>query len=226
MREDTPIAHPEAPAAQIQPCTSFNNTTSNAEYISRFHLLICGHIVVISDPNRRCGRNCLHVQSQNDEFVASQISREMSLSLGRPSVSLDLLYCEVCEGITFERRFPTGLFLQWTGASADFIHRYRQCHALTKRELQITLAISADEASSMLSTVFPGQMLHHGEQAHALQCGHTVYSTPCICTANCTNCNPTYQDWANTRSIAALICAECVIRAEVMLRRNNEPLRS
>jgi hypothetical protein len=120
--------HATRASRSIVPCAVVGVDGFSSYIPGAFHLLSCGHIVVVDEVDKRCGRNCQHAAA----WVASAQAAEkdpvyacvyhilgdlrgtlliqcsaQALQVVCPPLtttqSFDLLHCEVCQGIPFDR---------------------------------------------------------------------------------------------------------------------------
>ncbi|KAF2024149.1 hypothetical protein EK21DRAFT_118067 [Setomelanomma holmii] len=214
------------PLGLIIPCATIGEDDFGNNLSGVFHLLSCGHIVAIDQSDRSCGCNCRHAAT----WAASM---QANLSFGDndlppvPSIfppfgatqHYDVLYCETCHGIPFNRyKLPS---------TTEEPSLLRRCLAVTRRILQSTLAIDEMRVNAMLCSPFcnpnrddVARMYHHD-----LLCGHRVYTaTLRSCAYNCaashTGCSG-YAVPLGMREADAILCQECVARAELVHRRWN-----
>jgi hypothetical protein len=123
----------------------------------------------------------------------------------------DILYCETCYGIPVSRyqiMHPDRLF--------------RHCRALTRFLLGVHCGFNHEQIEEMLRPVFycSTSMPCQGN-AHQLHCGHVVWTSfvrPCG--PNCNN-NAAPEALVNTakRQNDAILCRECLMRAEMVYKR-------
>jgi ribosomal protein L37E len=224
----------------IEPCVVFNET-STRQACGAFHLLTCGHIISIQDHNRRCGRNCQHTVASMASAGEGQVQLHKPLltpltthspKLYIPQISItqsiDVLYCEVCYGIPFER------YKLLTSKEAP--STLRTAFSLTRSMLQSTFAVHLDNVNALLcSPVFDrSQVPFHWQYAHRLRCGHVVLSVNSRpCAANCSDgssCRDKSFPWQEElaerleegpgeRLGDVIFCQECIARAELVHER-------
>ncbi|KAF1835827.1 hypothetical protein BDW02DRAFT_596930 [Decorospora gaudefroyi] len=234
-------AEPYIPSA-IDPCSIMTNGQP-----SLFHLLTCGHIVAVDEHDRRCGANCLHAAvwvATPDETNTSPGFRDtvpndaeflftMQSYIPRPYIPVlekmvpavtpkqlgDDLYCEVCNGIPFERyiiMFPPASEFDSTKTNP----RLRRCLSLTRPIIAAATDLPDTVVQALLCSPFvrSDYWQYLGGHAHTLRCKHTVWSKePRRCGCNCV-CGETVMISAGTAG-GVVICDECVFRAELVTRR-------
>ncbi|KAH7066581.1 hypothetical protein BKA63DRAFT_557272 [Paraphoma chrysanthemicola] len=102
--------HATRASRSIVPCAVVGVDGFSSYIPGAFHLLSCGHIVVVDEVDKRCGRNCQHAAAwvasaqaaEKDPVYAAQALQVVCPPL-TTTQSFDLLYCEVCQGIPFDR---------------------------------------------------------------------------------------------------------------------------
>ncbi|KAF2247029.1 hypothetical protein BU26DRAFT_339903 [Trematosphaeria pertusa] len=212
----------------IEPCA-----VDVEERPQAFHLLTCGHIVAVDAEDKRCGLNCLHVETWRTEMQKSQKEEEIDLGTGLtlqqaisstrppnvfvPHVSHrqanDLIYCEMCHGI------PVWSFNMLRPAA-----RYRRAVALTRNVIQYYTSYSPAQVESLLSPLFynPNHIPFDWKNTHILRCGHEVWSEPTRpCSSSCSDA-PSCRGRIfprNEKQPDAILCKECTLRAETVYVR-------
>ncbi|RAR07780.1 cytochrome p450 3a10 [Stemphylium lycopersici] len=143
-----PCSNPDFMAA-ISPCSTIPDAHGTIQP-SLFHLLSCGHVVAIDEPDRRCGQNCHHAT----EWAAAAHN--------------DKLYCEVCNGI------PIDSYKIMNSPSNEFFPNpnpvLRRCLALSREVIVAALTLPARRVEDLLAPVFPVPQC----RPHELLCGHRV----------------------------------------------------
>ncbi|KAH8731633.1 hypothetical protein GQ44DRAFT_722582 [Phaeosphaeriaceae sp. PMI808] len=182
-----------------------------------FHLLSCGHIVIINAPNQTCGANCqVAISNKSHSNIAYLLTATVnigasltacSLHMSQTTVpSIDNLYCETCQGLTF-------------GRSQRILKTSRRsCTALTVKTLQAYTGVNTNQAYALLCRPFfnfeDGRV-----NAHRLCCGHEVWSRarrPCA--LNCGDsslCRSAIESHYQRRH-DAILCQECLARADLV----------
>ncbi|EUC28521.1 hypothetical protein COCCADRAFT_40975 [Bipolaris zeicola 26-R-13] len=186
----------------ITPCSSTPNPHSLVLPML-FHLLTCGHIVTIDDPDRRCARNCHHTtdprSSRSSEFPDPQPTQSgdgITFTDDSKDIHADTLYCEVCTAIPFDRyyiMFPP----------ADTTPLPRRCLALSRAIIAGATLLPAPAIEELLCPVLyvPGRV------PHELKCGHRVW---CLSERRCgVNCRE--EGW---KGEDGLVCGKCIWRGE------------
>ncbi|KAI4701884.1 hypothetical protein J4E89_010403 [Alternaria sp. Ai002NY15] len=165
QRRDTPqdsVERVTSAIRTIRPCSGtvddHGRTAPNM-----FHLLDCGHVVVIDGSDTRCGSNCRYpINGANPQFSETLVKsptapRLISILATDFRPRQEPLYCEVCQGI------PVDHYL--------FQKYRRRSLALTRGEIVAALQIPNDLVDNILAAPFPNPDL----QEHNLHCGHKVY---------------------------------------------------
>jgi hypothetical protein len=133
-----------------------------------------------------------------------------------PTQAHDTLYCETCSGIPIDRRQRMN--------PANPSEALRRCLSLTRLVIQTAFGIDEFQAGSLFCSPYfdPRQDGFDWCQVHRLRCGHEVCTAIVrSCASNCVDDSPCYI--ANLpdheRQNDAIMCQECVYRAELMFHR-------
>ncbi|CAO2652466.1 Nn.00g007490.m01.CDS01 [Neocucurbitaria sp. VM-36] len=171
----------------IEPCSPLTNGLASRSY----HMLNCGHIIVVDENDGRCGRNCQRVAdwalavSANADGILNGTNTVIfegpvpAMDI-LPQVSdtqlHDTLYCEVCSGIPFERYITMHPPEDPFNLMANTPDRLRRCFALTRELLKSTADLDDEHMDSLLCRPFfnPGHEAFDWKNTHFLRCGHEV----------------------------------------------------
>ncbi|KAF2008910.1 hypothetical protein BU24DRAFT_428902 [Aaosphaeria arxii CBS 175.79] len=191
----------------------------SATYMGAFHLLRCGHIVAVCDDNHQCARNCLHVV--------------LTLGAGHEAfhkhIKQDELVCPSCFKISFST-------LKANFHDTPLVKALRPTVSLTRSLLKRLVPALSDkdflpnQYGGLLSAQYtnPNQDFLDYRQIHHLSCGHEVWALPMRpCAANCRKTNPMCKSHGfpqNATQADAIICSECMLKAEMIEDRNVGPL--
>jgi hypothetical protein len=132
--------------------------------------------------------------------------------------NIDLLYCETCNGIPFDRYQRMHLVLN------ESVHGFRRTLSLTRSMLYSVFGMDEDQINTTLCPAFfnTQQEAVSDGLAHSLRCGHGVLCAQMRpCASNCTDSATCFASnvFAHERHGDAIICQECVFRSELVLRR-------
>jgi hypothetical protein len=126
----------------------------------------------------------------------------------------DRLYCETCHGIPFER-------YNIMASTEEGPPTLRRSLALTGVRLQSAFGLHHEQVNALLCPPFfdTRRKDFDWNDVHRLRCGHDVWSAPMRpCAANCTACTGA-ESCAVGRQGDAILCQECMARAELMFQR-------
>ncbi|KAH7080832.1 hypothetical protein FB567DRAFT_113842 [Paraphoma chrysanthemicola] len=215
--------HATHTSSSIIPCAVAGVDDFGSHIPSAFHLLSCGHIVVVDEGDKRCGRNCQHaaawvasVQATEKDPVHAAQAHQIVCPPLTTTQSFDLLYCEVCQGIPFNRY----KFLTTTEAPSIL----RRSFALTRPMMQSMLGLDHLQVHAMLSSLVFSRNSQDCDwrHIHQLLCGHEVYAPMrascgynCGCFKGCTGALASMTG----RNSDVIVCQECVTRAELVYQR-------
>ena len=130
--------------------------------------------------------------------------------------NIDVLYCETCNGIPFDR-----YKLMTTTEEPSSL---RRSLALTRPMLQSTFGLDYEQVNALLCSPFfnPNHEAFDWKNRHHLRCGHEVWSVPTRpCASNCidgSGCRGAIFP-RNERQGDAILCQECVARSELVFQR-------
>jgi len=225
---DGPFAHYQP--TRIEPCAIDQQHRSQP-----FHLLTCGHIVAVdAEPmDNRCGLNCLHVQTWMTMATIHKKAEDVDL---RPGITLrsglttsalhepilppltqnqarDYLYCETCQGLPIRSYFMS-----------HPNHPFRRSLGITRPVIEYFAGVAQEGIACTLAKLFMNPLGYDYDPklTHNLRCGHHVYVDPCRpCAANCCDALPCHSrnEQYNCKMGDAIICNECVYRAELVYER-------
>jgi hypothetical protein len=133
-----------------------------------------------------------------------------------PTQAHDTLYCETCSGIPIDR---------WQRMNpANTSQALRRCLALTRLVIQTAFGIDEFQADCLPCSPYfdPRQDGFDWNQVHRLRCGHEICTAivrPCA--SNCVDDPPCYIAILpdHERQNDAIMCQECVYRAELLFHR-------
>jgi hypothetical protein len=130
--------------------------------------------------------------------------------------TFDTLYCEICHGIPFDRY----RILTMTEEPSPL----RRSLALTRPVLQSAFALDDTQVHALLCSPFfnPHSYGFDWRNVHHLLCGHEVYTASIRpCAYNCSGYQGCHGGTGSSseRDIDAIVCQECVARAELVYQR-------
>jgi hypothetical protein len=194
-----------------------------------FHLLTCGHLVIVPCLDSRCGLNCLHVvdEGTHSRLEDSSEGVESKEKVASREISDDWLYCPTCEGLPIET-------WKLTHANEHSVRRSRITSPATQAVLRALPGVGSDSQANVLLSplyfVVSDAEIDGRSVPHELQCGHRVLcESTRACAPNCckkAECGLVEHGIGTglpkTKQAGAIICSECVLRAEHMIKRYQE----
>ncbi|KAJ4373235.1 hypothetical protein N0V83_003529 [Neocucurbitaria cava] len=197
----------------VEPCSPLANSLANKSGF--FHLLRCGHIVVVAEQDGRCGRNCQRASASayaggmmgainpvaSDPYryldpdllgtTLTPLSADPPMDV-TPTVSEtqldDTLYCEVCQDIPYDRYVIMHPPEDPLNIFTKKPEHFRRCFSLSSELLKSTANIDDERVDRLLCRPFivRTHRLFNPNNTHVLRCGHEVWCPEIrSCASNC-----------------------------------------